>query len=75
METLQLHCRGNQLRKQFSSDWLSGIDPSAPLKNPRWRLLEAPAGSALAAGLPSFPVPRRLPDRAPAVRASNGAHF
>lgn len=28
-----------------------GCDPIAPLKNPRWRLLEAPAGSTLAASL------------------------
>ena len=36
-----------------------GCDPSAPLKNPRWRLLEAPVGSALAASLssPTQPCP------------------
>lgn len=45
-----------------------GCDPSAPLRNPRWRLLEAPAGSALAASPP--PAGSRP---APAVGASNSA--
>lgn len=49
-----------------------GCDPSAPLRNPRWRLLEAPAGSALAASPPSLlPAAGSRPD--PAVRASNSA--
>lgn len=50
-----------------------GCDPSAPLKNPRWHLLEGPVGSAPAASLPSLPAPRTLPNPAPVATASNRA--
>lgn len=48
-----------------------GCDPTAPLKNPRWRLLEALVGSTLAASLPSLPTPGRLPHSAPAARRTS----
>lgn len=53
-----------------------GCAPSAPLRNPRWRLLEGPVGSMLAAGLPpSLPTTSGLPDRGSSMRAANGARY